>query len=137
MTDLPELFVQKDPLYQLALCVAYFKKLLSGFKWNNCPDSSGITVQNQMESVSRITWNRCPESRGIGVRFALEFAPQTIQWQIVDKETVDEIIFRTMNTRNRLMLELMARGGMRVGEVLNFKPVDIQERTLSIQKPKS
>ncbi len=63
--------------------------------------------------------------------------PQTIQWQIVDKETVDEIIFRTMNTRNRLMLELMARGGMRVGEVLNLKPVDIQERTLAIQNPKS
>ncbi len=25
------------------------------------------------------------------------------------------------------MLELMARGGMRVGEVLNLKPADIQE----------
>ncbi|MCP3890886.1 MAG: hypothetical protein GY702_18740 [Desulfobulbaceae bacterium] len=44
--------------------------------------------------------------------------PHAIQWQIVDKETVDEIIFRTTNTRNRLMLELMARGGMRIGEVL-------------------
>ncbi|SHO53074.1 hypothetical protein [Desulfopila aestuarii] len=31
--------------------------------------------------------------------------PPAIQWNIVDKETVDEIIFRTMNTRNRLMLE--------------------------------
>ncbi|MDR3631162.1 MAG: hypothetical protein P4L42_12600, partial [Desulfocapsaceae bacterium] len=46
--------------------------------------------------------------------------PQAIQWNIVDKETIDEIISRTMNTRNRLMLELMARGGMRVGEVLNL-----------------
>lgn len=35
------------------------------------------------------------------------------------------------------MLELMARGGMRVGEVLNLTPVDIQERTLAIQNPKS
>jgi len=35
------------------------------------------------------------------------------------------------------MLELMARGGMRVGEVLNLMPVDIQERTLAIQNPKS
>jgi integrase len=42
-----------------------------------------------------------------------------------------------MNTRNRLMLELMARGGMRVGEVLNLTPADIQERTLAIQNPKS
>jgi integrase len=57
--------------------------------------------------------------------------PQAIQWNIVDKETIDEIIFRTANTRNRLMLELMARGGMRVGEVLNLTPADIQERSLT------
>jgi len=63
--------------------------------------------------------------------------PQPIQWQIVDKETIDEIIFRTMNSRNRLILELMARGGMRIGEVLNLKPGDIQERSLTIQNPKS
>jgi len=35
------------------------------------------------------------------------------------------------------MLELMARGGMRVGEVLNLTPADIQERSLTIQSPKS
>lgn len=63
--------------------------------------------------------------------------PLAIQWDIVDKEMVDEIIFRTTNVRNRLMLELMARGGMRVGEVLNLTPRDIQERTLAIQNPKS
>ena len=32
------------------------------------------------------------------------------QWQIPEKETIDEIIFRTTKPRNRLMLELMARG---------------------------
>jgi hypothetical protein len=37
--------------------------------------------------------------------------PHAIQWQTDDKDTVDEIIFRTTNRRNRLMLELMARGG--------------------------
>lgn len=63
--------------------------------------------------------------------------PQAIQWQIVDKETIDEIIFRTTNMRNRLMLELMARGGMRIGEVLSLTPGDIQERNLAIQNPKS
>lgn len=63
--------------------------------------------------------------------------PQAIQWDIVDKEAVDEIIFRTTNVRNRLMLELMARGGMRVGEVLNLTPGHIQERTLAIRNPKS
>ena len=63
--------------------------------------------------------------------------PQAIQWNIVDKETIDKIIFRTMITRNRLMLELMAREGMRVGEVLNLTPADFQERALAIKNPKS
>jgi hypothetical protein len=38
--------------------------------------------------------------------------------RILEKETVDEIIFRTPEPRNRIILELMARGGMRIGEVL-------------------
>ena len=63
--------------------------------------------------------------------------PQPIQWQILDKEVVDEIIFRNLNGRDRLMLELMARGGMRVGEVIRLKPGDIQDRKLAIQNPKS
>jgi site-specific recombinase XerD len=41
-------------------------------------------------------------------------------WEIVEKETVDEIIFRTIKQRDRLILELMARGGMRIGEVLKL-----------------
>jgi integrase/recombinase XerD len=57
--------------------------------------------------------------------------------KIVDEEVVDEIISRNMNIRNRLMLELMARGGMRTGEVITLKPSDIQERKLVIQNPKS
>lgn len=31
-------------------------------------------------------------------------------WTILDKETVDEVIFRTLKPQNRLMLEPMARG---------------------------
>jgi integrase len=61
----------------------------------------------------------------------------TIQWDILEKETVDEIIFRTTNARNRLLLELMARGGMRVGEVLKRRPRDVQDRKLVIYGPKS
>ncbi len=48
-----------------------------------------------------------------------------IHWDVVDKETIDEIIFRTTKVRNRLILELMARGGMRVGEVLKLTPRDV------------
>ena len=58
-------------------------------------------------------------------------------WDTIEKEIVDEIIFRTTNPRNRLMLELMARGRMRVGEVLNLTPRDIQGRKLVIGDPNS
>jgi integrase/recombinase XerD len=30
------------------------------------------------------------------------------QWKIIEKDSIDEIIFRTANPRNRIMLELMA-----------------------------
>jgi integrase len=58
-------------------------------------------------------------------------------FKILEKDLVDEIIFRTRNTRNRLMLELMARSCMRVGEVLQLQPRDIEERKVIIRYPKS
>jgi len=61
----------------------------------------------------------------------------TVRWNIIEKETVDEIIFRTTHVRNRLILELMARGGMRVGEVLKLRFCDIKDRKLIIKDPKS
>jgi integrase len=59
------------------------------------------------------------------------------QWTILEKDVVDEIIFKTDNHRNRLMLELMARGGMRIGEVLKLRVIDVDERKLSVANPKS
>jgi len=57
------------------------------------------------------------------------FKPAKIaHWTILEKEVVDEIIFRTTNPRNRLMLELMARGGMRVSEVLKLEVVFIPQK---------
>jgi len=58
-------------------------------------------------------------------------------WTILEKDVVDEIIFKTDNHRNRLMLELMARGGMRIGEVLKLRVIDVDERKLSLVSPKS
>ncbi len=55
----------------------------------------------------------------------------------MEKDVVDEIIFRTSNVRNRLILELMARGGMRIGEVLNLRAKDVDDRKLFISRPKS
>ena len=59
------------------------------------------------------------------------------RWEIHEKETIDEIIFRTTKARNRLMLELMARGGMRVGEVLKLNAGDVDDQKLTIRNPKS
>ena len=35
------------------------------------------------------------------------------------------------------MLELMARGGMRIDEILKLKPQDVQDRKLHLSNPKS
>ena len=59
------------------------------------------------------------------------------QYSILEKDLVDEIIFRTANQRNRIMLELMARSCMRVGEVLKLTPKDIEDRKIIISNPKS
>ena len=63
--------------------------------------------------------------------------PKPNHWDILEKEVVDEMVFRTENPRNRLMLELMARGDMRAGEVLSLTPRDIEERKIIIRDPKS
>ncbi|MFO8085351.1 MAG: site-specific integrase [Desulfobacterales bacterium] len=64
-------------------------------------------------------------------------AVKTVQLKILEKDVVDEIIFRTQNLRNRLMLELMARSCMRIGEVLKLTPLDIDDRKAIIREPKS
>ena len=58
-------------------------------------------------------------------------------WKILDKDIVDEMIFKTDNDRDRLMLELMARAGMRIGEVLKLTAEDVGGKKLRIQSPKS
>jgi hypothetical protein len=59
------------------------------------------------------------------------------RWEIIEKDTIDEIIFRTTKTRNRLILELMAGGGMHIGEVLKLRLKDIEERKRILREPKS
>ena len=61
---------------------------------------------------------------------------RAMRWNIIEKETIDEVIFRTTKARNRLLLELMARGGMRVSEVLNLTPDDVNGRRLIIRDSK-
>ena len=58
-------------------------------------------------------------------------------WEIIEKDVIDEIIFRTDKPRNRLILELMARGGMRIGEVLKLTPKDVNDRKLTLRTQKA
>jgi integrase/recombinase XerD len=57
--------------------------------------------------------------------------------KILDKETVDEMIFNASSLRDRLILELQARCGLRIGEVLNLRVSDLSGRKILIQEPKS
>jgi integrase/recombinase XerD len=63
--------------------------------------------------------------------------PKPRQWVILDKDVVDEMIFRTENPRNRLILELMAGSGMGIGEVLGLRCRDIEDRRAFLIGPKS
>ena len=58
-------------------------------------------------------------------------------WTILEKDIVDEMIFRTDDLRNRLLLELMARGAMRISETLKLRPIDVEDRKLTLIGPKS
>lgn len=63
--------------------------------------------------------------------------PRMKQKDILSRESVDEIIYRSKKIRDRLILELQARCGMRIGEVLNLRASDITDRKLMIRQPKS
>lgn len=60
-----------------------------------------------------------------------------VQRSIYEKETIDEMIYKTANLRDRLLLELMARGGMRIGEVLKVRPIDVEDKKIILHDPKS
>jgi integrase len=63
--------------------------------------------------------------------------PRMKQKDILSRESVDEIIYRSKKIRDRLILELQARCGMRIGEILNLRASDITDRKLIIRQPKS
>ena len=53
--------------------------------------------------------------------------PKPAVRKILDKELVDELIYSTTSTRERLILELQARCGLRIGEVLKLKASDVMD----------
>ena len=78
-----------------------------------------------------------PAASGRGIKNLLRPKGRGIIPELRNKDTIDEAIFRTLNVRNRLILELMARGGMRISEVLGLRPIDIDGQKLLVHRPKS
>ena len=64
-------------------------------------------------------------------------APKQQPHKILDRETVDEMIYNTKRQRDRLILELQARCGLRIGELLKIKGSDGSDRTITLREPKS
>ncbi len=55
----------------------------------------------------------------------------------MDREIVEELIYNTQTLRDRLMVELQARCGLRTGESLKIKVSDVSDRKLVLKEPKS
>jgi integrase/recombinase XerD len=64
-------------------------------------------------------------------------APKQVPHKILERETVDEMIYNTTRQRDRLILELQARCGLRIGELLKIRVTDVSDRTITLREPKS
>jgi len=64
-------------------------------------------------------------------------APKQFQRKILDRETVEEMIYNSKSQRDRLILELQARCGLRIGELLKIRVSDVSDRTVVLRDPKS
>ena len=63
--------------------------------------------------------------------------PKQVLRKMLEREMVDEMIYNTKGARDRLILELQARCGLRIGELLKIKVSDISDRTNALRAPKS
>jgi integrase/recombinase XerD len=54
--------------------------------------------------------------------------PRQVPRRILDRETVEEMVYSTRSARDRLIVELQARCGLRIGELLRLRVSDISER---------
>ncbi len=63
--------------------------------------------------------------------------PRQVARRILDREVVEELIYKTKNLRDRLIVELQARCGLRIGELLKIRVSDVLDRKLILRGPKS
>ena len=63
--------------------------------------------------------------------------PKQAARKILEKEVIEEIIYNTKTPRDRLLLELQAKCGLRIGEALKIRVSDVCDRKLILREPKS
>jgi site-specific recombinase XerD len=54
--------------------------------------------------------------------------PKSAARKILDKKLVDQPTYGTKSSRNRLVLELQASCGLRIGKVLKLKVMNVADR---------
>jgi integrase/recombinase XerD len=64
-------------------------------------------------------------------------APRYKDRDVIAREAIDEVIYRCKKGRNRLIMELQAKCGLRIGEVLKLRACDVHDRKLLLRSPKS
>jgi len=64
-------------------------------------------------------------------------APRQVARRILDRETIEELIYNAENLRDRLILELQARCGLIIEESLKITVKDVSDRRLILRGPKS
>jgi len=64
-------------------------------------------------------------------------APRYKDRDVIAREAIDEVIYRCRTGRNRLIMELQAKCGLRIGEVLKLRASDVRDRKLLLRAPKS
>ena len=164
ISEAAKLFLEYHKSHSKENSVRAYKLVLSKFCEKFGPENLGdITTERVLPFLNRITEGKKRQTKQTRYSHLLAFfnfiknnidqefrnpcdtpmlkklfrARPSYNWNMIEKETVDEIIFRTSKPRNRLILELMARGGMRISEVLKLTPSDVSERRLTLRDPKS
>lgn len=112
---------------------------------DDCTEGLGRSTHHFRYSQIKAFFNYIIEATGLNIKSPCNTASLSKTFkiaqyrprQILDKETVDKIIFKSENTKDRPILELRARCRLRIGEVLNLHAADIHGRKLIIQELKS
>jgi len=164
VTEAATFFLEYHKTHSKENSIRAYKRILSKFREEfGAENLEDITTEKVLSFLNRITEGRKRHTKQTRYSQLLAFfnfiktnfdqnfrnpcdtpmlkklfrARASYHWNSIDKESVDEIIFRTSRPRNRLMLELMARGGMRISEVLKLTPSDVSGRRLTLRDPKS